>query len=97
MCLYTIPLLEDQPELEPWLDIIILLRDIYLIVRLQSISREQLESLRSMYIKFVTKWQVYYLKGENGRISSIGVNVYYLLYLGQFYSTFDPYKEGRLD
>ena len=55
MCLYTIPLLEDQPELEPWLDIIILLRDIYLIVRSWLISREQLESLRSMCIKFVTK------------------------------------------
>ena len=50
-----------------------------------------------MCIEFVTKWQVYYLKGENGRILSIGVNVYYLLCLGQFYSTFDPYKEGRLD
>ena len=50
-----------------------------------------------MCIEFVTKWQVYYLEGENGRISSMGVNVHYLLYLGQFYSTFDPYKEGRLD
>ena len=97
MCLYAIPLLEDQPELEPWLDIIILLRDIYLIARSWSISREQLESLRSMCIEFVTKWQVYYLEGENGRISSMGVNVHYLLHLGQFYSTFDPYKEGRLD
>ena len=50
-----------------------------------------------MCIEFVIKWQVYYLKGENGRISTIGVNVYYFLYLGQFYSTFNPYKEARLD
>lgn len=77
----AIPLLEHHVNLHPYLENLMLLKQIYCVARSWHISRAELKQLKLNCYRFVQSYQELYYDGEPDRMHVMGINVHYILHL----------------